>query len=167
MSFSVFLFWKLTIFRCMRWSAWLNENDFNSMKRYECCINVNNEKWTREQVGETALGAPSACRRICHEQNWIHKPWDGHLNAVMYVNFARVRLFWTFNIAEQPTLTLQVVHNKVSHSQFCQFGSRKGRHDSNEFDPSGSISFIAKDNAQALRLSWVDSIHCSNAVNVH
>ena len=50
-----------------------------------------------ETVGETALGPPSACRRICHEKTRSTQSWDGHLNAGMYVNFARVRLFWTFN----------------------------------------------------------------------
>ena len=60
----------------------------------------------------------------------------------------------------------QVVHKKVSHSQFSHFGSRKGRNDSNLFDPSGNISLIARDNALALRLSLADSIHC-NAMNGH
>ena len=48
-------------------------------------------------------------------------------------------------------------HNKVSHSQFCQFGSRKSRDDSNLLDSSGSISLIARDSAQALRdwAGWI------------
>ena len=50
-------------------------------------------------------------------------------------------------------------HNKVSYSQFCLFGSRKSRNDSNLLDPSGSISLVAKDSAQALRLSWVMNMH--------
>ena len=51
-------------------------------------------------------------------------------------------------------------HNKVSYSQFCQFGSRKSRNDSNLLDPSGSISLIARDSAQALRdwAGWIPFI---------
>ena len=52
----------------MRWSAWLYENDFNSMKRYssgKCCINVNNQKWTREQ-GETGVGCPKRLSSRSH-----------------------------------------------------------------------------------------------------
>ena len=45
----------------------------------------------------------------------------------------------------------ETLHKRFCHSQFCQFGSRKGRNDSNEFDPSGSISFTARDSAQACR----------------
>ena len=69
--------------------------------------------------------------------------------------------------AHSPVILCQVVHKKFSHSQFSQFGSRKGRNDSNLFDPSGSISLNTRDNAQALRLSLVDSIHCSDAMNLH
>ena len=69
--------------------------------------------------------------------------------------------------ARSPVILCQVVHKKFSHSQFSQFGSRKGRNDSNLFDPSGSISLNTRDNAQALRLSLVDSIHCSDAMNLH
>lgn len=68
---------------------------------------------------------------------------------------------------QRPVILCQVVHKKFSHSQFSQLGSRKGRNDSNLFDPSGSISLNTRDNAQALRLSLVDSIHCSNAMNLH
>ena len=51
-------------------------------------------------------------------------------------------------------------HNKVSYSQFCQFGSRKSRNDSNLLDPSGSISLIARDSVQALRdwAGWIPFI---------
>ena len=53
-----------------------------------------------------------------------------------------------FKIAEQWAMAIcQVVQKKVSHSQFSHFGSRKGRNDSNMFDPSENISLSARDNA--------------------
>ena len=48
-------------------------------------------------------------------------------------------------------------HNKVSYSQFSQFGSRKSRDDSNLLDPSGSISSLVWDSAEALR-DWAQWI---------
>ena len=64
--------------------------------------------WTREKVRERALGAPSACRRICH----------GHLNAVVcklcqtmfsYVQFQILTYSWK---TQQWPVTLQVVTTK-------------------------------------------------------
>ena len=93
--------------------------------------------------------------------------WNVEIVSMKFKSYYCITWMTNSCNARSPVILCQVVHKKFSHSQFSQFGSNKGRNDSNLFDPSGSIFLNTRDNAQALPLSLVDSIHCSNALNLH
>ena len=92
------------------------------------------------------LGAPSDCRRDTKKTKPTSLGIVIWMQSCMYTvpDYVQYQISTYLNMSNGPR---QVVHKQVSHSQFSHFGSRKGRNDSNLFDPSGNISLIARDNA--------------------